>query len=63
MSKDPYEVAPGLWIGSRYGDLCRERKILISRYAKGDETVKSRIKQITDEIYEMHLPKTMRKNK
>jgi hypothetical protein len=54
---DKYEVAPGLWIGSKRGDLYRERQILISKWAKGDESVKTRIKEITDELIEMTMHK------
>jgi hypothetical protein len=52
---DPYEVAPGLWIGSRRGDLYRERQKLVSKLANGDNTVKDRIKEITDELIEMAM--------
>jgi len=55
---DPYEVATGLWIGSRRGDLYRERKALISKLVNGDVTVKCRIKEITDELLKMSMPRT-----
>jgi hypothetical protein len=57
-NKDPYEVAPGLWIGSKRGDLYRERQKLLSRFGNGDDSVKRRIKEITDELIEMSMPKT-----
>lgn len=59
MSK--YEVAPGLWIGSELGDLYRERKILMSKLISGDETAKHRIKEITDRIIEMRMPKRLKR--
>jgi hypothetical protein len=58
---DPYEVAPGLWIGSKRGDLYRERQVLISKLANGDDTVKVRIKEITDELIEMAMPKLFKR--
>jgi hypothetical protein len=58
---DKYQVVPGLWIGSKRGDLYRERKILISKYINGDETVKPRIKEITDELLTIDMPRTIRK--
>lgn len=48
-----YEVATGLWIGSKRGDLLRERKVLISRMIKGDITVKNRILEINNELTAM----------
>jgi hypothetical protein len=46
-----YEVANGLWIGSRFGDLRRERAALMKRLVHGnDESVKSRIRELTLEI-------------
>lgn len=53
MSK--YEVLPGLWIGSEIGDLYRERQILMTKLASGDESVKARIKEITDKIINLKL--------
>ncbi len=58
---DPYEVASGLWIGSKRGDLYRERQVLISKLANGDESVKVRIKEITDELIEMAMPKPFKR--
>jgi len=59
-AKDPYEVVPGLWIGSKRGDLYRERQILMSKLVNGDIATKSRIKEITDELTEMSMPRTMK---
>lgn len=50
---DKYEVAPGLWIGSKKGDLQRERQILISKWIEGDAESKDRIFEITNELIEM----------
>ena len=58
---DPYEVAPGLWIGSKEGDLARERKKLISRWIDGDEESKIRIFEITNELIEMRMSKFRKK--
>jgi hypothetical protein len=58
---DPYEVAPGLWIGSKRGDLYRERQVLLSKLANGDESVKVRVKEITDELIEMAMPKKFKR--
>jgi hypothetical protein len=57
MSDEPYQVAPGLWIGSKEGDLVRERKKLISKMIHGDDTVKPRIFEITNEIFELRKGK------
>jgi len=54
---DPYEVAPGLWIGSKEGELTRERKSLISRWIEGDQESKNRIFEITNELIEMRTGK------
>jgi hypothetical protein len=58
---DPYEVAPGLWIGSKRGDLYRERQVLLSKLGNGDESVKVRIKEITDELIEITMPKPFKR--
>lgn len=55
MKTDKYEVAPGLWIGSEVGDLYRERQILMSKLVSGDDTVKARIKEITDRLIEIKM--------
>lgn len=48
-----YEVANGLWLGSKYGDLRRERASLMKRMIHdGDDTVKPRIRELTQLIYE-----------
>lgn len=52
-SIDKYEVVPGLWIGSEIGDLYRERQILMSKLASGDDSSKKRIKEITDRLIEI----------
>lgn len=57
MSNDPYEVAPGLWIGSKEGDLTRERKKLISNWIDGEQESKDRIFEITNELIEMRMGK------
>lgn len=56
---DKYEVAPGLWIGSEYGDLIRERKKLIAKYPH-DEATKQRIKEITDRCIEIKLSRVFK---
>ena len=61
MKMNEYEVTPGLWIGSKRGDLYRERQILVSKWAHGDESVKTRIKEITDELIEMHMPRKFKR--
>jgi hypothetical protein len=58
---DKYEVAPGLWIGSKNGDLQRERQILISKLTNGDDSAKTRIKEITDELIQMRTAKTFKR--
>jgi hypothetical protein len=58
MNKDSYEVVPGLWVGSKRSDLYRERQKLLSRLVNGDDGVKHHIKEITDELIEMSMPKT-----
>jgi hypothetical protein len=51
MDEKQYEVANGLWIGSRFGDLRRERAALMKRLVHGnDESVKPRIRELTLEI-------------
>ena len=57
MLSDPYEVLPGLWIGSKEGDLVRERKKLISKWIEGDKESKDRIFEITNELIEMRMGK------
>lgn len=57
VTRNKYEVVPGLWIGSEVGDLYRERQILMSKLASGDDTVKKRIKEITDELIEIKMGK------
>ena len=55
---DSYQVVPGLWIGSRRGDLYRERQILMSKIGTADDkTAKIRIKEITDELIQMTMSK------
>jgi hypothetical protein len=58
---DKYEVVPGLWIGSKNGDLHRERQILMSKFANGDDSVKNRIKEITDELIQMRTARTFKR--
>ena len=60
---DKYEVAPGLWIGSKNGDLQRERQILMSKLANGDDNAKTRIKEITDELIQMRTARTFKRKK
>jgi hypothetical protein len=51
-----YEVVKGLWIGSKFGDLRRERAVLMKRFFhNNDASVKSRIRELTQEIYEYLL--------
>ena len=53
-----YEVVKGLWIGSKFGDLRRERARLMKRLVQNnDVSVKSRIRELTQEIYEHLLHK------
>lgn len=48
-----YQVVNGLWIGSKYGDLRRERASLMKKLIhEHDETVKPRIRELTQLIYE-----------
>ena len=54
---DQYQVAPGLWIGSKEGDLQRERQKLISRWLEGDEASKNRIFEITNELIKLRTGK------
>lgn len=49
-----YEVANGLWIGTKYGDLRRERAALIKKLVSGDNSVKYRLYELILEI-EDHL--------
>ena len=58
---DKYEVVPGLWIGSKNGDLQRERQILMSKFANGDDSVKTRIKEITDELIQTRTARTFKR--
>jgi len=60
---DKYEVAPGLWIGSKKGDLQRERQILISKWIEGDTASKNRIFEITNELIEMSMPRPFKRSK
>jgi hypothetical protein len=57
---DPYQVAPGLWIGSKEGDLQRERQKLMSKWLEGDETSKSRIFEITNELIKLRTGKFLK---
>lgn len=54
---DPYQVAPGLWIGSKEGDLQRERQKLISSWLEGDDNSKNRIFEITNELIKLRTGK------
>jgi hypothetical protein len=54
---DPYEVAPGLWVGSKEGDLQRERQKLISKWVEGNQESKNRIIEITNELIEIRMSK------
>jgi ligand-binding sensor domain-containing protein len=48
-----YEVANGLWIGSQFGDLRREREKLMKKLVhENDISVKPRIREITLEMTE-----------
>lgn len=57
MTNCPYEVVPGLWIGSKEGDLQRERQKLMSKWLDGDQDAKDRIFEITNELIEMRMGK------
>jgi hypothetical protein len=51
MDEKQYEVANGLWIGSKFGDLRRERAALMKRLVhSNDASVKPRIRELTLEI-------------
>lgn len=54
---DQYQVAPGLWVGSKEGDLQRERQKLISSWLEGDEASKNRIFEITNELIKLRTGK------
>lgn len=55
-----YELANGLWVGTEYGDLRRERASLMKRLIHdGDETVKPRIRELTLAILEYIKAGTM----
>ena len=46
-----YEVANGLWIGTKFGDLRRERAALMKQLVlNNDTTVWPRIRELTSEI-------------
>jgi ligand-binding sensor domain-containing protein len=48
-----YEVANGLWIGSQFGDLRREREKLMKKLVQdNDASVKPRIRELTLEMTE-----------
>jgi hypothetical protein len=51
IDEKQYEVANGLWIGSRFGDLRRERASLMKKLVhENDPSVKPRIRELTLEI-------------
>jgi hypothetical protein len=51
-----YEVVKGLWIGSKFGDLRRERAALMKKLIQNnDVSVKPKIRELTQEIYEYLL--------
>jgi hypothetical protein len=51
MDEKNYEVTKGLWIGSKYGDLRRERASLMKKLVHdNDLSVKPRIRELTLEI-------------
>lgn len=54
-----YEVVPGLWIGSEYGDLGRELKMLMSKHPYTEET-KTRIREIMNRRIEIVESKVLR---
>jgi hypothetical protein len=61
---DPHEVAPGLWIGSKRGDLYRERQILMSKIGtEDDQSAKLRIREITNELIQMTAARPFKKEK
>lgn len=60
---DPYQVVPGLWIGSKQDDLARERKKLMSRMLDGDAKAKQRIFDITNELIEMRMSRPFKASK
>ena len=63
MTSDPYQVVPGLWIGSKQDDLTRERKKLMSSMLDGDAKAKQRIFDITNELIEMRMPRPFKASK
>ena len=60
---DPYQVVPGLWIGSKQDDLARERKKLMSSMLDGDAKAKQRIFDITNELIEMRMSRPFKASK
>ena len=60
---DPYQVVPGLWIGSKQDDLARERKKLMSSMLDGDVKAKQRIFDITNELIEMRMARSFKASK
>lgn len=46
---DKYKVAPGLFVGSREGDIDREIKVLVGKLINGDESAKPKIRRLQDE--------------
>ena len=60
---DPYQVVPGLWIGSKQDDLARERKKLMLSMLDGDANAKQRIFDITNELIEMRMARPFKASK
>lgn len=60
---DPYQLAPGLWVGSKEGDLQRERQKLISKLLEGDSEAKKKILDITNELIEMRMSVPFKRSK
>jgi hypothetical protein len=53
-----YEVVNGHLIGAEFGDLRRERAVLMKRLVHNNDTsVKPKIRELTQEIYEYLLQK------
>jgi len=63
MTNDPYQVVPGLWIGSKQDDLARERKKLMFNMLDGDANAKQRIFDITNELIEMRMARPFKASK
>ena len=61
--RDKYEVAPGLWIGSEIGDIDREVKQLMPKWAfEGDKEAFDRIRKLQERRTEILFPRFKDRN-